>query len=307
MDRLIRTMRGRHTTLPQSKRRRLAAVVAVLSLAAVQAQAAPPKTVASIRPLHALVAGVMDGVAEPKLLLGGTASPHSASLRPSQATALADADLIFWLGPELELFLERPLASLASGARVIRLGSLPGVRRPAGPADAHLWLDPANAQAIAAAAARHLGELDPGNRATYEANATALAARLDGLDDDMRTVLAPVAERPFAVYHDAYRHLQAAYGLNSIGALVLDPERRPGARRLAELRARIVAKDASCLFVEPQFPPALAATVVEGTGAKLAELDPLGADLTPGPELYFRLMRRIAVALQDCLTETQPR
>ena len=301
---MTRRLLGRHRTPAAPKLipvRRLAALLGAFLLATAPARAAAPETVASIKPIHALVAGVMAGIAEPMLLLRGAASPHGAGLLPSQAKALAGAGLVFWLGPELETFLERPLASLAEGARVVGLGSLPGLVRPPGAPDAHVWLDPANARAIAIAAARHLAQLDPDNRAAYDANASALAARLDALDQELRTDLAPLAGRPFAVYHDAYRYLEAAYGLNSIGAVALDPERQPGARRLVELRARIKATGARCLFVEPQFPPALAAIVIEGGQARLAVLDPLGAELAPGPELYFTLMRRIAASLTACL------
>lgn len=285
--------------------RRVAAMLAIAPVMLAQAAAAAPKVVVSIKPLHSLVAGVMEGVGAPTLLLSGAASPHGHSLRPSGARALADADIVFWLGPELEAFLERPLASLAGRARVVRLGALPELTHPPGAAaDAHVWLSTANAGAIAAAAARALAERDPENAASYTANGADLAVRLQALDAELRARLAPVAGRPFVVFHDAYRYFVAAYGLNEVAAVAVDPERRPGARRLMEVRARIAATGARCVFTEPQLSPALAATVVEDTGARLAELEPLGAYLAPGAALYFTLMRRLGTALADCLGET---
>lgn len=283
--------------------RRVAAMLAIALVMLAQAAAAAPKVVVSIKPLHSLVAGVMEGVGAPTLLLSGAASPHVHSLRPSGARALAAADIVFWLGPELEAFLERPLASLAGEARVVRLGALPGLTHPPGGA-AHVWLSTANAGVIAAAAARALAERDPENAASYAANGADLAVRLQALDAELRARLAPVAGRPFVVFHDAYRYFVAAYGLNEVAAVAVDPQRRPGARRLMEVRARIAATGARCVFTEPQLSPALAATVVEDTGARLAELDPLGADLAPGAALYFTLMRRLGTALADCLGET---
>ncbi len=280
----------------------LAAMLAILLVMLAQAAAAAPKVVVSIKPLHSLVAAVMEGVGSPTLLLPGAASPHGHSLRPSGARALAGADIVFWLGPELEAFLERPLAALAGRERVVGLGALPELTHPPDRlADAHVWLSTANAGAIAAAAARVLAARDPENAASYAANGADLAVRLQALDAELHALLAPVALRPFVVFHDAYRYFVAAYGLNEVAAVAVDPERRPGARRLIEVRARIAATGARCVFTEPQLSPALAATVVEGTGARLAHLDPLGADLKPGAALYFTLMRRLGTALADCL------
>ncbi len=264
-----------------------------------------PRVVVSIAPLHSLIAGVMAGVGGPTLLARVGASPHGGALRPSDARALQAADVVFWIGPGLERFLDKPLATLAGRARVIALAEAPGLHEVAshagGAPDPHVWLDPANARAMVEAAAKVLAEIDPGNGSAYRANATRLRARLDALDRDLAARLAPVRDVPYLVFHDAYRHFEARYGLTSLGAVTRNPEIAPGARRLSQLRRLISDSGVACLFIEPQFPPALAEAVTGGTSARIAALDPLGAALAPGPEAYFALMGSLADDLIACL------
>ncbi len=296
----------------------VAALVAALTNA--RAEPPPPRVVASIVPVHAIVAAVMEGVAAPHLLVTGGASPHGYTLRPSDARRLAEADLVFWVSETMEAFLKKPISALGPGSRVVTLLDLDGLTRlPAraggawtgdhgaagsahGDADTHVWLDPANAKVIAGAAAAALGAVDPERRATYAANARLLAARLDALDAELAALLAPVREVPYVVFHDAYRYFERRYRLGAVAAVTVGPGRSPGARRLKEIRAYIGETGARCLFSEPQFAPALVRTVAEGTGARVGVLDPLGADLAPGAQAYFTLMRRLARDLRDCLT-----
>ncbi len=291
----------------------LAAVVVVVAVAAGRPAAATevaavPAVVVSVLPLHSLVAALMEGLGSPYLLVRGGASPHDASLRPSDARALSAARLVVWAGPGLETFLVKPLGVLAAEARLLTLTLSPGLtllERNQGPAggaiDPHLWLDPRTATIIARRVATALSDLDPGNGPHYSANLARLLARLEALDAELAARLAPVSEIPYAVYHDAYTHFEARYGLRKLGAVTIDPSMPPGARRLTELRAQLIEHGAACVFAEPQFRPAAIAVLVEGTGARAATLDPLGAALAPGPEAYFVLMRDLADALVDCL------
>jgi zinc transport system substrate-binding protein len=239
--------------------------------------------------------------------------------------------VIFWVGGALEAFLERPLAALGSRARIVGLLQAPGVvplptreggawdghGEPGGaahgaggghashgedvPLDGHLWLDPSNAKAIARAVADELGEVDPANRERYAANAAGLAARIDALDAELAALLAPARGVPYVVFHDAYQYFERRYALGAVGSIAVSPERSPGAGRVREIRERIRRLGARCVFGEPQFPPALLATLIEGTGARTGELDPLGAELAAGPEAWFALMRALAASLAGCL------
>jgi zinc transport system substrate-binding protein len=274
--------------------------------------------VVSILPLHSLAAAVMQGAGTPQLLVDGGSSPHAYSLRPSAAGALNEADLVVWVGPEMESFLVQPLAR--HPGRVLTLLEAPGVRvlagahqadsgpgpghpHASGERDPHIWLDPRNAIAAAAAMTQVLSELDPERGGLYRANGERLQARLRGLDQGLEQRLQPLRGRPFLVFHDAYRYLEARYGLHSVGAVVTGPERRPGARRVRELRARIKASGARCVFSEPQFQSSLLTVLTEDSHARAAVLDPVGADLEPGPDAYFRLMNRLADQLVGCLQD----
>ncbi len=309
----------------------LAAVFGALLTASAAAAAPPPRVETSILPLQSLAAGVMRGVADPGVILPPGASPHGYALRPSDARRIAGADLVFWIGKIAEPFLSKPLSGLARKRRAIAMLALdglkrlavrkPGVWRPAPSAtdddrsisslktksstsiDPHLWLDPANAQAIVRAMAAALARVDPGRAAVYARNAAALDARLAALDRALATRLAPLAGRPYALYHDAFQYFEARYRLAPLGALVAAPDQRPGARRIADLRAAILRSRAGCLFVEPQVSSALPAPAIAGTGARIAVLDPLGYGLAPGPDAYETLMRNIAEALRRCLLD----
>ncbi len=302
---------------------------------ALPVRAEAPKVVVSIPPIHSLVAGVMDGIGNPDLLVKGGASPHTYSLKPSDAKALAEARLIFWIGEGMESFLVKPLASLAGKATVVELIAVPDLHRLSyrtagswkrhdhghghdhadkkkaikpektghdhGDTDTHIWLSPANARALGAAIVAALIVTDPANTARYRANGQQLNDRLAALEAEMKTTLAPVKDRPFVVFHDAYQYLEHAFGLNAIGAIAVAPEKPPGPKSLAALRKRIATARARCVFREPQFPANLAETVAEGTGARIAVLDPEGIDGVPGKNLYFDLMRANVRALAGCL------
>ena len=285
---------------------------------------AAPKVVVSIKPLHSLAARVMGSVGQPTLLVSGAASPHTYSLRPSDMRVIERADVVFWIGPNFEAFLTQALN--ATSGVTVTLAAAPGVTRlkaragglwdsavqdssvrdssvQAGDAgdDPHLWLDIANAKAIAATMAAALGTADPANAVRYAANARSLAVALDAFDSELRGLLMPVRAKRFIVFHDATRYFEERYGLMSVGAVTVSPERPPGARRVEDLRARMAQGDIACLFTEPQFEPKLAATLVGRSQVKTGTLDPEGTALTPGPALYFDLMRGLARGFAGCL------
>ena len=171
-----------------------------------------------------------------------------------------------------------------------------------GALDGHIWLDPRNAMAIGQAAAEVLARVDPANAARYRSNAESLIAGLRDLEQELAATLAPVRSMPYIVFHDAYQYFERRFGLNAVGSITISPDRAPGAKRISEIRERLHETGAVCVFAEPQFEPALARTVVEGTETRIGVLDPLGADLAPGPAAYERLLRGLAASLSDCLT-----
>jgi zinc transport system substrate-binding protein len=299
-----------------------------------------PVVVTSIKPVHSLVSAIMQGVGTPELIIDGAASPHTYTMRPSNARALQNAKVVFWVGPGLEAFLEKPLEALGTDATVAELDRAPGLTKlkfreggafeahddddqhdaaghegedheghdhadaghDHGAFDTHLWLDPMNAKAMAAEITTTLVAADPANALSYQANAKALDDKLDALDTEIAGIVSPVRDKPFVVFHDAYQYFEDRYKVRVAGSITVSPETIPGAERISEIHKKVASLGATCVFAEPQFQPRLVDVVIEGTKAKPGVLDPEAATLDAGPDLYFNLMRSIANSLKDCLS-----
>lgn len=316
---------------------KLLAPLVLLSTALLTTSAlAAPAVVASIKPVHSLVSAVMAGIAEPTLIVKGAASPHTYALRPSDAGALESADIVFWTGHGMELFLADALETLATQAKVVELADAPGITllpvREGGAfeahshegegedhdhahegddhadhahegegGDMHFWLDPDNAALMVTQIKQTLVAADPDNAAAYTANAAAEIARLQALATELETTLAPVNDKPFVVFHDAYQYFESRFGLTLAGSVTVTPDVMPGAQRIGELKAKVAELGATCVFAEPNFEPTIIAAITEGSTAKSGTLDPEGGALAEGPDLYPNLLRDLAKSLVDCL------
>ena len=301
----------------------LAVLIALLFAFPPTSALAAPRVIASIKPIHSLVASVMQGVGTPDLIVDGTGSPHTYSLKPSQAAKLEQAQVIFWVGHELESFLEKPIESLGAKSKVVSLIDIPGLvllppREGNGfdpheheveevhaagheEVDAHIWLDPENAKVLVLAIAKTLSEADAINATIYAANAASTIKELEVLNTELNAQLTPLHNKGFIVFHDAYHYFENRFGLTATAAITLNPENPPGAAAISILRQRISEGKATCVFAEPQFDSKLVNLVLEGSSVKSSVLDPLGFDLEAGPTLYPKLLRNLASALVNCL------
>lgn len=287
----------------------------------------------SIKPVQLIAAAVQDGLGKPDVLLPPGASPHHYALRPSDVRQVGSADLVYWIGPDMEAFLDKALTARKQPS--VALQTLPGLHlrhfgeegdahaddhgdeghandqgeehdehdhdhRP-GSLDAHLWLDPANASVIAEKMAADFAQADPANAARYQQNLASFKQRLATLDGELRQRLAGVAGKPFFVFHEGFDYFEQAYGLKHAGVFSVAAEVQPGAAHVAEMRARLSGAGKSCVFSEPPARPRLAETLTAGLPVRLAELDPLGASETADARGYEQLLRRLADNLADCL------
>ncbi|MEP3274917.1 MAG: zinc ABC transporter substrate-binding protein [Stappiaceae bacterium] len=384
--------------------------------------------VTSIKPIHSLVAAVMEGTGTPDLILEGSESPHSYSLKPSQASKLENADVVFWVGPQIETFLERSIETIAHDAKSIELMQTPELvllkirsdaafeahdhgahgaedhhdekhedhashekhddhakheeehadhghddekhedhashekhddhakheekhadhghddekhedhadhekhddhakheeehadhghddekheehaghdqhSNEAGDYNAHIWLDPQNAKILTGKIKDTLVELDPENASRYEENAAAATEKLDDLIENIQKEVASVREKQFIVFHDAYPYFENRFGVSAAGSITVNPEVAPGAERIGAIKSKVKELGATCVFAEPQFEPKLVSVILEGTDAHSGTLDPLGAQLVSGPELYPDLIREMARSMKECLSE----
>ncbi|WP_050528530.1 zinc ABC transporter substrate-binding protein [Pseudorhodobacter aquimaris] len=303
------------------------------------ALAQAPRVATDIAPVHSLVARVMDGVGTPELIVQSGASPHEYALRPSEARALQEADLVFWVSAGLSPWLESAMTTLAADATVTELLETDGTitldfREDAlfekhshgaeehdeaehqdheehdhdehdghdhGKYDSHAWLSLQNASNWLNVIAAQLSAADPENAGTYFANAAAGRTELAALTSEINAMLKPVRGGRFIVFHDAYQYFENDFDFAASGAISVSDATDPSPSRISQIRERIVSEGIDCVLAEPQFNPGLVATVLEGSDAKTAVIDPLGSELETGPALYPQMIRNLASNLAGCL------
>ena len=309
------------------------------------------KVVTSIKPIHSLASYLMDGIGKPELIVDGYASPHGFSMKPSHAKMLQNADLIFWVGEDLEGFLEKPLKSIAKKAEKIELIEIKGLNvlkfrernifdehdhddhddhgkkeddhddhdhdehakkeehddhddhdghegHAHGEYDPHIWLDPMNAKVILNEMVEHLIENDPTNEAKYKSNLDKALKDIDKLTIEVMTDLNNSVSS--IVFHDAYQYFEKRFNVNILGAFTVNTDVMPGAEQLAEIREIIEHDKVACIFSEPQFNRDIINAVAKDMKIKTGVLDPLGATLDSGKDLYFKLIRNMSASFKGC-------
>jgi zinc transport system substrate-binding protein len=360
-----------------NKLRKIPLILTILSIVTFISPAnADVKVVTSIKPLHSLATYLMNGVGKPDLIVDGFASPHGFSMKPSHAKMLQNADLVFWVGEDLESFLEKPLNSIAKKAEKIELMETKGLQvlkfrernifdehddhddhdghakkkkdghddhddhdghakkkkdghddhddhdghdkkkkdghddhddhdghddhegHAHGEFDPHIWLDPINAKVILFEMSKHLIELDAKNESVYRDNLSKAYKEIDNLTKDVTAELNKSVAS--IVFHDAYQYFEKRFNVNILGAFTVNTDVMPGAEQLAEIREIIEHDKVSCVFSEPQFNPDIIKAVAKDMNIKTGVVDPLGATLNPGKDLYFKLIRNMSASFKGC-------
>ena len=335
-----------------NKLKKILFILPILSLLTIFTPAnAEIKVVTSIKPIHSLASYLMDGVGKPDLIVDGFNSPHGFSMKPSHAKMLQNADLIFWIGEDLESFLEKPLNSIAKKAEKIELIEIKGLNvlkfrernifdehdhddhakkeddheghankedshddhakkedghddhdehegHGHGEYDPHIWLDPINAKVILKEMTEHLIENDLKNASTYKSNLDKALNDIDKLTMDVMTELNESTSS--IVFHDAYQYFEKRFNVKILGAFTVNTDIMPGAAQLSEIREIIVHDKVKCIFSEPQFNPDIIKVVAKDMNIKTGVVDPLGATLNPGKNLYFDLIRNMSASFKGC-------
>ncbi|BFJ68378.1 zinc ABC transporter substrate-binding protein ZnuA [Salmonella enterica subsp. enterica serovar Abortusequi] len=278
-------------------------------------QAADAAVVASLKPLGFIASAIADGVTDTQVLLPDGASEHDYSLRPSDVKRLQGADLVVWVGPEMEAFMEKSvrnipdnkqvtIAQLADVKPLLMKGAddeKGDVHHHHGEYNMHLWLSPEIARATAVAIHEKLVELMPQSRAKLDANLKDFEAQLAATDKQVGNELAPLKGKGYFVFHDAYGYYEKYYGLTPLGHFTVNPEIQPGAQRLHEIRTQLVEQKATCVFAEPQFRPAVVEAVARGTSVRMGTLDPLGTNIKLGKTSYSAFLSQLANQYASCL------
>ena len=309
------------------KKKRVFSMLAGLSIAASLALPAHAAVLASVKPVGFIAAAIADGVTPVEMLLPDGASVHDYALRPSDIKRLRDADLVVWVGPEMEAFMTKSVASLPAQKNV-EIADLPGVKalllkggedeeeehegHAHGAADAHdhhhhgeynmhLWMSPEIAEKTAVAIHAKLLELMPQSKDKLDANLQHFEAELASADAKIGNQLAPVKGKGYFVFHDAYTYFEKHFGLTPLGHFTVNPEIQPGAQRLHQIRTQLVEQKATCVFAEPQFRPAVIEAVARGTKVRSGTLDPLGTNITPGKDSYVTFLSQLSSQYASCL------
>ena len=282
------------------------------------------RVLTSLKPLQLIAAAVQDGVGTPEVLLPPGASPHNYALRPSDVRRVADADLLYWIGPDMESFLPRVLKT--RNLPSVAVQALQGLSlrhfgeghehadehqngsdehdhdHQPGSLDAHLWLLPANARVIAERMTADLSAADPANATRYQANLVSFSERLNALDKRLKQRVAGVTGKPYFVFHEAFDYFESAYGLKHAGVFSIASEVQPGAQHVAAMRERLQQAGPTCVFSEPPLRPRLVSTLSAGLPVRLAELDALGGkDVPVDAQGYERLLENLGDELAGCL------
>lgn len=293
----------------------------IMPVKMVMADQKPLSIVASIKPVHALVAGVMGDLGTPHLLLAAPTSAHHFTLKPSQARALQNADIVFWIGPGMEQPLTKALATLAADAQSVALDDSAGLvlfdfdddgHDDHGTKDKHdghgghginphIWLDPFNAQIMLGVIADHLGKADPVNARAYQAHADAMRQTFAQLQIDIARQLAPFAESEFLVLHDAHIYFERRFGMRAHAAITTEPDVMPTAAKIKKLRHDLESHPIDCIFGEPFLGQKAVRLIAEGSDIRIGQLDPLGSQLPAGASLYADLLKSYAAAFKGCL------
>ncbi len=318
-----------HTSKNTKWLNRMVLASTFLACIATQASAA---VLTSTKPLGFIASAITEGVIPTEVLLPDGASPHDYALRPSDVQRLRSADLVIWIGPDMESFLTKPLNNIDEKKK-IALSGLNSVKpllskgtdddhdhehehaqdnahqhtdneehnHDHGDYDMHIWMSPEIAKQSAIAIHDKLLELMPQNKDKLDANLRKFEQDLEQTKEKIVNIMQPLQGKGYFVFHDAYGYFEKAFGLRQSGHFTVNPEIQPGAQRLHNIRTQLVEHKAVCVFAEPQFQPAVINAVAKGTDVRTGILDPLGSNITLGKDSYIQFLTQLSQQFTDCL------
>jgi len=259
----------------------------------------PLRVVATIKPLQMIATAVAGQGATVDSLLDPRLSPHDYQLKPSDRIKLERADIVFWVGPGLELFLQQALRTLPGQVQVTAL-------QPHGnhEQDAHIWMNPVAAAEIAGQMATALAALDPQRAADYRTNAARIQAALTIVDGELQREFGSITRRRgYLVSHDAFARLEQRYGVQHVAALSDGHERPPGPRHLLQLRELVSSGQVGCVLLEPQYDRKLVDTVVQDARIKQVVVDTLAGSDAADVDGLLSFYRGLGKSLAQCVRD----
>ncbi len=297
----------------------------LLLLVACTATAQPLKIIASIYPVKLIAQEIVGDRHSLEVLLSAGQSPHDFAFKVSERRKLAQADVLLWVGPDLEPYL----ANISEGQSTLAMASTVSIassdlelddrEAKEGSADAegthlhghhhsqdqHLWLSLEDTRRFALSIEQHLIQLDPEGENTYRENARAFFNQLEQLAQlsqqltgaATRTEVSSAGlSRPYAVAHRAYDHFLESFPFPEPVVLSNSPELSPGARSLWQIGKKL--DDNSCLLVEGRNPQRWLTIFAERNQLQTVPIDIMG-DLS-GVGTYYELVAAMLEVFSRC-------
>ena len=292
--------------------------------------------ITTIQPINSLVSSVIGNTGKTISLIPSQVSPHEYKLKPSDIKKLQNANIIFFVSHHLETRMTKVFKNLPKNIKIINLMENSGIKNLAirdnqawerndhqhknevkdrhykyskkhndhnhyeKEDDVHIWLSPDNAVKIIQKVNKELSLIFPENDQIFKQNANQMITKIKQLKIELKNELSSIRDKPYVVFHDAYQYFENRFGVSSAGALTLNPDVLPGAKQIDAIQDLIQDKNIKCIFSEPQYNPKIIETLAADMKISTGIMDPLGAFIDQGPEMYQNLILDIANSLKDC-------
>lgn len=280
--------------------------------------------ISSVKPIAFITQAISDGVTNTDILLPDGTSPHTYSLKPSDLAKIKTAELIIWVGEDLETFMPTVLKNIDKNKQ-IELMDIPTIKSllrtstnnhdqqkshthnndsdhdHRGEYDEHIWLSPKIANEIAQALHDKLISIYPDKKDIFDENLNEFTVKLAETEQNIAKKLINVQNSGYFVFHDAYGYFESQFGLKNLGSFTINPAVQPGVQTVYAIKRELKEHQAVCVFREPQFSPAVIEKIVNGTDVRIGELNPLGTDITLSKNAYSQFLLKLTQQLLDCL------
>jgi len=256
----------------------------------------------TVRPLQLIAESIVGESGTVTSIVGRQDSPHQFVLTPSDRLAIASADLLIWIGPELEVYLADFLNDESRSGSIITVLENPAltIHKINDKIDAHFWLNSDNGIALAKEIKDRLIEIDQAQAAQYQSRFESFVAEIETTNRDL-TERFSTSHNNYLVYHNAYQYFERQFGLQHSVALLADPETQPGIQHILRTRELVENSMPNCLLVEPESSMELVTTLTDGMDIRTVSVDHLGYDVLPSDNPYRQLLLQVAESFESCI------
>lgn len=287
---------------------------------------AQAKIISSVKPIGFITEAIAWNVTDTEILLPDGVSPHTYSLKPSDLLKIKNAQLIIWVGEDMETFMPTVLKNIDKQKQIELMDIAqikpllrtshgehdhdhdhaeddPSQHHHRGEYDEHIWLSPKIARVIAQTIHDQLIKLYPNKKVLIDENLNKFTTKLADTEQIIAKKVINVQNRGYFVFHDAYGYFESQFGLKNLGSFTINPAVQPGVQKLYAIQQELKEHQAVCIFKEPQFSPAVIEKLVNGTDVRIGELNPLGTGIAVTKDAYSQFLLKLTEQLLDCLND----